>query len=102
VPVGDAVEHAAYRRGRTEEEGAADAVDGDIGIGARRRVVGRAGRIVCLVLGNGRQLRGDCRALRHAVEEEHRPEREADDDRLGETDEDRKQERCEKDDGIAA
>ncbi len=101
--VGDAVEHVSDCRGGTEEERAGDAIDQHVAIDGERGIVGHALAIAVIGTIGGHQ-RGallDARHLRHAVDEQHRAEREADQDAFGQVAEDGEQEGREQHDGIA-
>ena len=92
--VGDAVEHVSDCRGGTEEERAGDAVDQHVAIDGERGIVRHALAIAVIGTIGGHQ-RGallDARHLRHAVDEQHRAEREPDQDAFGQVAEDGEQE----------
>ena len=98
----DAVKHAADGSGRSEEEGARDAIDRDVavgGIGPVRETVlaGAVGRI----RGDERGTVFDLDGLGHAVQEKEGAERHADAYGDGEIGEDRQEEGRHQDSGVA-
>lgn len=104
VRIGNPVEHRADRGGRTEKEGARYPVDDDVRVVGGGLVIGMAGAIgvVGPVVGDEGRARLDCRRLRHAMDEKHGAEGEADDDGFGQVAEDGEQEGGEQYGGIAA
>ena len=98
----DRIEDRADLGRRAEEECPGDAVDDDVRIGHQRGIVGLAIAIgiVGLVLGHQRHIGLDAGGLRHAVDEQHRAEREPDQNALGKIAEDGQQEGGEQHDGV--
>ena len=95
VRIRDTVEHGADGGRRAEEEGAGNPVDDDVGVARPRLVIGPAVTIgrVRLVLFDEGCVMLDRRRLRHAMDEQHGAQGEADDDGLRQVAEDGEEER---------
>ena len=78
----DAVQHGAHRRGRAEEEGAADAIDHHIAVRARPAVDSTAASPYRAWSSLDKRAALDLHRLRHAMQEQESAEHDADGDAL--------------------